>query len=261
MFKIFRKMRQKYLHDKKISKYLLYASGEIILVVIGILIALQINTKNDQRLARAQEIHYLKNIKSDLKGNIAELEHYIKKRNESIQAANLMIEYFNGKKIEDYDAFNALPMPIYNWQKFYQNNKTFQELVSSGNLSLITNDKIKYRLLDIEGVYKKLQYDEEHYRFDSEETFYKPIYSTMDMEPMLLNYTYRVSNGKLGKLKTLTQQYFEPLLKNIEIKNGFMLTAFMFDAINKHMVKMKLMSEELIVIIDQEIYSYHSSDT
>ena len=46
MIKFFRKIRKKMLTDNKLSKYLIYAIGEIILVVIGILIALQVNNRN-----------------------------------------------------------------------------------------------------------------------------------------------------------------------------------------------------------------------
>ena len=49
MIKFFRKIRRKLLTENKISKYLLYAIGEIILVVIGILIALQVNNWNEDR--------------------------------------------------------------------------------------------------------------------------------------------------------------------------------------------------------------------
>ncbi|MFD2824514.1 hypothetical protein ACFS5M_12600 [Lacinutrix iliipiscaria] len=51
MIKFFRKIRQKLISENKFSKYLIYAIGEIVLVVIGILIALQINNKNDERKA------------------------------------------------------------------------------------------------------------------------------------------------------------------------------------------------------------------
>ncbi len=52
MIKFFRKIRQKLITENKFSKYLLYAIGEIILVVIGILIALQFNNRNEQRKRR-----------------------------------------------------------------------------------------------------------------------------------------------------------------------------------------------------------------
>jgi len=50
MIKVFRKIRQNLLSENKLSEYLLYAAGEIFLVVVGILIALQINNWNENRL-------------------------------------------------------------------------------------------------------------------------------------------------------------------------------------------------------------------
>jgi hypothetical protein len=55
MIKFFRKIRQRLLTENKFSKYLIYAIGEIILVVIGILIALSINNWNDYRKERNEE--------------------------------------------------------------------------------------------------------------------------------------------------------------------------------------------------------------
>ncbi|MEO9887119.1 MAG: DUF6090 family protein [Balneola sp.] len=66
MLKFFRKIRQKLLSENKFSKYLIYAIGEIILVVIGILIALQINNWNEQRNTREKELVYLNGIRNDL---------------------------------------------------------------------------------------------------------------------------------------------------------------------------------------------------
>ena len=63
MFKIFRKIRQNLLRENKVYRYLLYAIGEIILVVIGILIALQINNSNEARKNSNREISYLENLK------------------------------------------------------------------------------------------------------------------------------------------------------------------------------------------------------
>jgi hypothetical protein len=77
MIKFLRKIRQKMLVENKFSKYLLYAIGEIILVVIGILIALSINNWNENRKKITVEIHVLKDIKSDLQENIINLEEGI----------------------------------------------------------------------------------------------------------------------------------------------------------------------------------------
>ena len=66
MIKFFRKIRQNLLIENKTGKYFKYAIGEIILVVIGILIALQINNWNENRKAQKQETQIYTEIKSDL---------------------------------------------------------------------------------------------------------------------------------------------------------------------------------------------------
>ena len=69
MFHFLRHLRQRLLTENRFSKYLLYATGEIILVVMGILIALQINTWNQERISKDKEIKILKELRSDLLTN------------------------------------------------------------------------------------------------------------------------------------------------------------------------------------------------
>jgi hypothetical protein len=66
MISFFRKIRQKLLEENKIGNYLKYAIGEIVLVVVGILIALQINTWNENRKARTFETEILSLIDQNL---------------------------------------------------------------------------------------------------------------------------------------------------------------------------------------------------
>ena len=67
MIKFFRKIRQKLLEQNRVSKYLIYAFGEIILVVIGILIALQINNWNENRKQEAKTQNYYHQLLEDLR--------------------------------------------------------------------------------------------------------------------------------------------------------------------------------------------------
>ena len=77
MIKFFRKIRQKMLTENKFSKYLLYAIGEIILVVIGILIALQINNWNEDKKNRELEKYMLENLVENLEQNCDRLKSRI----------------------------------------------------------------------------------------------------------------------------------------------------------------------------------------
>ena len=84
MIKFFRKIRQKTLTENKFGKYLTYAIGEIVLVVIGILIALAINNNNEENKNIEQEQVILKQLKADYKSNLLQLENKIEMRRKLI---------------------------------------------------------------------------------------------------------------------------------------------------------------------------------
>jgi sensor domain CHASE-containing protein len=118
MIKFFRKIRQNLLSENKFSKYLIYAIGEIILVVIGILIALQINNNNELNKQRAKEVQFLKNLKSDLIFEESELERYIGIRESIVNSAQIALEHFNGKPVENIQMFNYHTFNVGIWQEF-----------------------------------------------------------------------------------------------------------------------------------------------
>jgi len=78
MINFFRKIRKKFADDNKPLKYMRYAIGEILLVVIGILIALQINNWNQNRITSARESLLLKEINTEFKFNKEELESTVR---------------------------------------------------------------------------------------------------------------------------------------------------------------------------------------
>ena len=82
MISFFRKVRKKMADDNKPVRYMRYAIGEIVLVVIGILIALSINNWNHQRLEKIEVNNILQTIVSNLKSDISALDHEIKDGNE-----------------------------------------------------------------------------------------------------------------------------------------------------------------------------------
>ena len=74
MIKFFRRIRQQLLSQNKFSKYMLYAIGEILLVVIGIVIALQLNTWNEGRKNRILEKYYVNRIIADINSDLDEIK-------------------------------------------------------------------------------------------------------------------------------------------------------------------------------------------
>lgn len=144
MIKFFRKIRQRLLADSKFSKYMLYAFGEIILVVIGILIALQINNWNESRKNAHKENQYLESFKNDLLANIKELERVIEKTELTSMNADTVIRLRNND-IQDIP-FGKLISHIMRGSGFtvYASlDGTVQDIMGSGMLDIIQNDSIR----------------------------------------------------------------------------------------------------------------------
>ncbi len=141
--------------ENRAWNYLLYAIGEIVLVVVGILIALQINIANENRKSRNIEKTYLENIKSDLAQNLISLQSFAAERVKSIQATDSILTYFNNEKTLDLVAFHRQCVIVMVWLPTVQHDNTYQELLNSGNLSVISNKEIKEYLQNIQTKFTK----------------------------------------------------------------------------------------------------------
>ncbi|CAN0605597.1 unnamed protein product, partial [Ectocarpus sp. 12 AP-2014] len=100
MIKFFRKIRQNLLSESKFSKYLIYAIGEIILVVIGILIALQINNWNEKQKEEKSELLILKTLQKDFIENKKMYSDIVDKQQFVIDNCKSLIKCFENKDVE-----------------------------------------------------------------------------------------------------------------------------------------------------------------
>lgn len=147
MLKIFRKLRQKLLAEGSFKKYLVYAVGEILLVMIGILLALQVNNWNNIKKDRAIGDNYLHELKEASEQDLQRLEGFIKNTQQYIAKAEsnyLSKRQETGHEItkQDLDKIGILR------QTFFVSEETYQEIISNGHLSLLP-DQVKTKLLDL----------------------------------------------------------------------------------------------------------------
>jgi len=101
MIKLFRKIRQKLLKENRITRYLVYALGEILLVVIGILIALQVNTWNQQRIEKQEKGKLVKLLQEELKENLKEFESKQKYIENSRKKNLILLEISSGESTSE----------------------------------------------------------------------------------------------------------------------------------------------------------------
>ncbi len=149
MIKFFRHLRQKHIMENKTSKYFKYAIGEIILVVIGILIALSINNWNQSQKEKSIEAQYLKNIVRDLNEQLSSIEVQMKKEQSYYEAASYIIEDYNEDRAFTLDTtFHKRATALANRKTFVIIDPTYTDLISSGNINIIKNQDNKDKLLD-----------------------------------------------------------------------------------------------------------------
>ena len=146
MIKFFRKIRQKLISESKFSKYLLYAFGEIVLVVIGILIALQLNNLNDQKKINNQERKLLAELVNNLDENIAAFEQFKTVQNKRIHLADSILNHFNNNTATD-SLSNIFSPLIYN-DNLYLSFSTFETIKTIG-FDLIKNDLIRRNIIEL----------------------------------------------------------------------------------------------------------------
>ncbi|MDC6387416.1 DUF6090 family protein [Maribacter sp. PR1] len=140
MIKFFRRIRQKLLTENKFSKYLLYAIGEIILVVIGILIALSINNWNEGNKIKAKEREILLHMKRNLESN---LQQYYPKQviENALKANNVILEHLEQAKpyTDSLDYYFGW-IPAYT--RYMPNTTAYENLKSIG-FDIISNDTLR----------------------------------------------------------------------------------------------------------------------
>ena len=134
--------------DKKVINYLLYAIGEIILVVIGILIALSINNSNELKKTRDAEKVYLKEIKSDLIQDTLLLSQVIqdhKWRIAQLMSQDSTIEFINEEiigKLPKVEGVSELEYIFFTDRKFRPKIGTYNSMISEGKSNIISNREL-----------------------------------------------------------------------------------------------------------------------
>ena len=149
MIKFFRRIRQKLLSENKFSKYLLYAIGEIVLVVIGILIALQINNWNENRKIELSGKGYLEEIYKELKAERSNIDEILNSLSIQHRGTEQVLSFFESenKAIKDTLQFTENFWSTTRLFIVDRDLNTFDKLKSSGQSVLLKNDSLS-NLLD-----------------------------------------------------------------------------------------------------------------
>ncbi|MEN8124756.1 MAG: DUF6090 family protein [Bacteroidota bacterium] len=144
MINFFRKIRKKLADDNQFLKYSRYAIGEIVLVVIGILIALQINNWNQENKNHQKELFYLRDLNNGLKNSKVELNRIIEKTKKSWLSSDSLIFISRSYNASiSYQTLDSLIRLSINYAIFTPDEGIINEIINSGNLNIIKNETIR----------------------------------------------------------------------------------------------------------------------
>jgi len=206
MIKFFRKIRQKLLTENKpalpagrFSNYILYAIGEIFLVVIGILIALQINnwntTKNESKILNS----YAQKIRLNLEQDLEQRKQLTSLRNEAIILCETAKNYYRNGSLLSKDTLSRAAGRVMYEEKFSANKSGFNSLVNSGYIEKLPNGKFS------DEIYKYYELVE---NLNFTESKYNQFCETMEYEIWtsgVLEFVYRIkTDSKVLQKKAMT---------------------------------------------------------
>lgn len=232
MIKFFRHIRKQLLTKNNFSKYLIYAVGEIILVVIGILIALQINNWNEDKKLVKTEMQYYKNIKRQLSEDIK----YIKSNIDFNQFYYNQYEFAAQQLLDNdrsnLDSLGIITLNLLEFSDFHQESNIYAALVNSGEIKLLTNQNIIEGLQNLEESYIYINRIELSH-FDIIKIIYPDLQKVIRIKPLTVE--------KVDKLFEFEfQNHFNIIMEIMKEKN---------DIYNKTLNEI----EDILQLIDQEL--------
>ncbi|MFN1835245.1 DUF6090 family protein [Balneola sp. MJW-20] len=214
MITLFRRIRQKLIDSGSVTKYLLYATGEILLVVVGILIALQVNNWNEQRQLAAERATILENLNIEFSENLIELKISMN-RMDTLKTglAELLSVMHDQPDTLSADEFEILLEKTFFTPFYSPSSFVLEELKNSGGLTRINNEQLESLLFDWERHNASLMIREDGFR----------QYASQYIEFLTENGSVRnldVISGTISSLRksTITKNSLE-LLKNPVFEN------------------------------------------
>jgi len=170
-------------HTGRYSKYLFYVIGEIIIVIIGILLALQVDTWNTQRQEREEAQVFLKRLKNEFLDNRKQMVQKITMRTLALKSARELLRYVDGKSTvfsrSQVDSLLANALPVYT---FDPSQGVLNQLTSTDKLTLMRSEALNDKLSNWNSTIQDFKGDEDMYNSYNHNHFRPFLYQ---------NYNYR----------------------------------------------------------------------
>ncbi len=237
------------LTENKFSKYLLYAIGEIVLVMIGILLALQVNTWNENRKINKQELQLLASLQKEFTFNKDELNRSIKKAQIIQRKCETLLKNTGNREMElsKNESDSLIYLGLLGIITYDPSNGILSDIINSGKIQIIKNQKLKNYLSNWSGILNDVKEDETWAVDERNNIIYPFLYQ---------NSNYITISQGLGENNKITSGFdtdYKKIYKFLEFEN----------LVNSHRIwnrknelnykRLKSRIEEIITLCEQEI--------
>lgn len=202
--KLFQKIRQTLIKEGNLKRYLLYAIGEILLVMIGISLAFQLNNWNDNRIKGNYEMRYYENIRDQIADDGRLIQTQLDFNNRYMAQFRYANEILESNDRSRMDTLGLIIRNLTQYSDFDRQGNIYESMVNSGEVKLLRNHDIinGLRLLEEKYHYTNRM---ENIHYDANMSFIAP-----SMSPVL-----KFSNGKVQKPDQVYHYEFQNLVLSL----------------------------------------------
>lgn len=249
MVHLFRQLRLRLLKDQRIRRYLLYAAGEIMLVVVGILLALQINQWNEYRKDRHTELQALADLRSEFRNNQLEFDKHIDFKLSVTGEWKAFLTRISENDLTS--AQKTVYRPRLATRSYSVANSKLKSLFSSGNIDKIRSDSL-YNILnrweDILKVYQESEVNQIKWGLDH-----------------LLPYEAQIIPFSMGIYKQVGVAFYDEqeqmrlladALEDLQYQNLLIRNLFILEEQIRNAEVIKSTYADIIQLLDHEIKSF-----
>jgi len=254
MIKFFRRIRQDLLSSNKTSQYFKYAFGEIVLVVLGILIALSINNWNENRINNRKQEDYLIGLKNDLSVQTKLFDLTNQMIDQVIFEGEELLKAYNLKgDFTSIDDLNKKLTSLMYTQSFPEISTTFKELNSTGQFNLVKNKELRSEIIDY---YQKSEFQQNGMQGNRDKVIYPQVFpiikSMVIIDPVNFG-SESIGVDLMDKLESTFMAHFNDTEKQFELLNAISLRIIIAKSDKTIITDVKSNAEELLQIINEEL--------
>jgi len=232
--KLFRGIRQTTILKGNIKKYLLYAIGEILLVMIGISLAFQVSNWDDNRIKKNSEIRYYENIRDQISDDKSLIEQQLQFNNGFMTQFRYANNILNTNDRSRIDSLGLIILNLTQYSDFDGQGNIYETLVNSGEIKLLGNYEIMDGIRELEEKYIYLN-RMENIHYDAVMTYVIPATSpilnfstgTVQQPDLLYNYKFQNLVFSLINIMTEKNKAYDEALNQIDL-----ITALIDDELN-----------------------------